>query len=227
MMTRSSGPHVPVTQRLLLRGAGIFALLVAIGAALSFLPHGARASRGDAPYTGTVAEFGRLRTSLDATQGELELVNLELDRARRIIGFSSRFGIPADLAGRVFDEALRAGLDPDLAFEIVRIESRFNPRAVSPAGAIGLTQVMLKTAAFYDSTITAEELFDPTTNLRIGFRYFRDLLGRYNGDLRLALLAYNRGPQRVGELLARGTDPANGYAAAVLGGYKPAGPAPQ
>lgn len=225
MMTRSSGPHVPVTQRLLLQGIGLFGLLVAVGAALSFLPHGARASRETPLYTGTVAEFGRLRTSLDATQGELEIVQLELERARSIIDYSSEYRIPADLTARIYDEALRAGLDPDLGFEIVRIESRFNPRALSTAGAIGLTQVMLKTAAFYDSTITVERLFDPTVNLRIGFRYLRDLLTRYEGDLRIALLAYNRGPQRVGELLARGTDPGNGYASAVMGGYKPAGPA--
>jgi hypothetical protein len=225
MMTNTGGAHTPHTQRLVLRGVGIFALLVAIGAALGFLPDGARASRQDGLYTGTVSEFGRLRTSLDAKQGELELVNLELERARAIIDFSARFTIPADLAARIYDAALRAGLDPGLAFEIVRIESRFNPRAVSSAGAIGLTQVMPKTAVFYDPTITPRGLFDPDTNLRIGFRFFRDLLARYEGDLRIALLAYNRGPQRVGELIARGTDPNNGYAAAVLGGYR-RGPTP-
>jgi hypothetical protein len=225
MMTKTGGPHTPHTQRLVLRGVGIFALLVAIGAALGFLPDGARASRQDGLYTGTVSEFGRLRTSLDATQGELELVNLELERARAIMGFSARFTIPADLAARIYDAALRAGLDPGLAFEIVRIESRFNPRAVSSAGAIGLTQVMPRTAAFYDSTITRLGLFDPDANLRIGFRFFRDLLARYDGDLRIALLAYNRGPQRVGELISRGTNPGNGYAAAVLGGYR-RGPIP-
>jgi soluble lytic murein transglycosylase-like protein len=220
MTTNDTGTHLPATQRLVLRGVGIFALLMAIGAALSFLPGRARANRDDAVYTGTVAEFGRLRTSLDATAGRLELVNLELERARAIIEFSGKFDIPADLTARIYDAALRAGLNPALAFEIVRIESRFNARAVSSAGAIGLTQVMPRTAVFYDSTITRQHLFDPDTNLRIGFRFFRDLLTRYDGDLRLALLAYNRGPSRVGELLARGTDPGNGYATAVLGGLR-------
>lgn len=226
MMTRSSGPHTSATQRLMLRGLAIFAVLVAVGAALSSLPPGARATHTNALYTGTVSEFGHLRTSLDATQGELELVRLELDRAQAIIEFSGKFSVPADLTGMIYDAALRAGLKPGLAFEIVRIESRFNPRAVSSAGALGLTQVMLKTAAFYDSTITPEKLLDPPTNLRIGFQYFRHLLTRYDGDLRIALLAYNRGPQRVGDLIARGTDPGNGYAEAVLGGYRPAGPTP-
>jgi hypothetical protein len=219
------GTHQPATQRLVLRGLALFALLLAIGGALSLLPHGARASRADALYTGTVAEFGRLRTSLDATQGELELVNIELERARAIIGFSGKFNIPADLTARIYDAALRAGLNPGLAFEIVRIESGFNPKAHSSAGAIGLTQVMPRTAVFYDSTITARELFDPDVNLRIGFRFFRDLLARYDGDLRIALLAYNRGPARVGELLARGTNPDNGYESAVMDGFRK-GPTP-
>jgi soluble lytic murein transglycosylase-like protein len=217
---------VHATQRLMLRGVGIFAILAAVGAALSLLPPRAGASRTDRPYTGTVAEFGRLRTSLDAKAGQLELVSLELRRAQDIIDYSAKFAIPADLAGTVYDEALRAGLDPSLAFEIVRIESRFNPRALSTAGAIGLTQIMPKTAAFYDSTVTEEGLYDPATNLRIGFTYFRDLYRRYDGNLRTALLAYNRGPQRVGDLVARGLDPANGYAAAIISGYKAGGPAP-
>ena len=226
MIHRPSGPHFRATERLVLNGVGIFVVLAAVGAALSFLPPRARASRTDQPYTGTVAEFGRLRTSLDAKEGQLELVGLELRRAQDIIAFSTKFAIPADLAGKIYDAALRAGLDPSLAFEIVRIESRFNPRARSGVGAIGLTQIMPKTAVFYDSTVTEEDLYDPTINLRIGLTYFRDLLRRYEGNLRTALLAYNRGPQRVGDLLARGVDPANGYAAAVISGYKAGGPAP-
>jgi hypothetical protein len=227
MMTRAFEPHVPATQRLVFRGVGIFVLLVAVGGALSFVPNGARANSEDdgGLYTGTVAEFGTLRTSLDAKRGELELVNLELERAEAIIQYSGKFRIPADLTARVYDAALRAGLDPALAFEIVRIESRFNPRAVSPVGAIGLTQLMPRTAAYYDPQITREKLFDADVNLRIGFVFFRELLTRYEGDLRLALLAYNRGPGRVGQLLAQGTNPDNGYDQAVLSGYRK-GPTP-
>lgn len=226
-MHKPDAPPGHATHRLILRGLGLFAVLVATGAALSALPHGARASRGGAPYTGTVTEFGRLRTSLDAVTGEAELYRLELARTRAIIEFSGAFQIPADLAATIYDEALRAGLEPKLGFEIVRIESRFNPKAVSGVGAIGLLQVMPRTALYYDSTATRDALFDPVTNLRIGFRFFRDLLQRYDGDLRLALLAYNRGPQRVGDLLAQGRDPANGYAQQVLMGYKARGPQPQ
>jgi soluble lytic murein transglycosylase-like protein len=53
------------------------------------------------------------------------------------------------------------------------------------------------------------------------------LLERFNGDLRMALLAYNRGPSRVNDLLARGRNPANGYDQSVIVGYKTMGTPPQ
>ena len=226
MVDRSSGPHLQVTQRLMLKGLGIFVALVAVGAALSYRPSPATADHADAPYTGTAAtqELDRLHRSLDATSGQLELTQMELRRAKSLIEYSARYDIPADLASAIYDEALRAGLDPDLGFQIVRIESGFNPKAVSRVGAVGLTQVMPETARFYEPGATREDLFTPAVNIRIGFRFFRYLLERYDGDLRLALLAYNRGPGRVGELLAQGRDPRNGYATNVIDGYRRAGP---
>ncbi len=227
-MHRSSGPHAPETQQLMLRGLAIFVSLVAVGAALGYHPDSATADndRAPAPYTGTAAteELSRLYRSLDATSGELELTQIELRRAQALIEYSGTFDIPVDLAAQIYDAALRSGLDPDLAFRIVRIESGFNPRANSKVGAIGLTQLIPPTAANYDPTVTEADLYDPATNLKIGFRYFRDLLERYNHDLRLALLVYNRGPRRVDDLLARGQDPGNGYASSVIRGYRRAGP---
>jgi soluble lytic murein transglycosylase-like protein len=60
------------------------------------------------------------------------------------------------------------------------------------------------------------DLFDRDTNLRLGFRYLRRLMVHYGGDLRTALLAYNRGPTRVDEIRRRGVDPGNGYARAIM-----------
>jgi soluble lytic murein transglycosylase-like protein len=60
-------------------------------------------------------------------------------------------------------------------------------------------------------------LRDPETNLRVGFKYLRYLLDKYNGDENLALTAYNRGPGTVDKALRRGGNPDNGYAAFVRG----------
>ena len=77
--------------------------------------------------------------------------------------------------------------------------------------------MQLRTARFYAPGITLERLYDPETNLGIGFRYLRDLLGTYQDNLRLALLAYNRGPAKVNQLLGIGHEPGNGYAKTVMG----------
>jgi soluble lytic murein transglycosylase-like protein len=215
------------TQRLMLRGLGLLVFLAAVGGALSLLPPGAEATRDTGLYTGIVGDLGELRAALNAEQSEAELQRLRAERAEAILRLSKSHPVSVELAEIIYDEALRAGIEPGLAFEIVRIESRFDPRAVSAVGAIGLAQVMPRTAVLFDSTLTRDDLFEPATNLRIGFRFFRDLLERYDYDLRLALLAYNRGPTRVGNIMARGEDPGNGYDSRVLLNYgAPKGPTP-
>jgi soluble lytic murein transglycosylase-like protein len=79
--------------------------------------------------------------------------------------------------------------------------------------------VQLGTAVHYDSKITEKDLYDPRKNLRIGFRYLRDLHDRY-GNMRLALLAYNVGPSRLKEILDGGKKPTGAYATTVLNGYR-------
>jgi soluble lytic murein transglycosylase-like protein len=84
-------------------------------------------------------------------------------------------------------------LDPDLVTSVIRAESGFNVRAVSPKGAQGLMQLMPQTA----SKLGVQNAFDPQSNVEGGTRYLRELLERYNFDLIKALAAYNAGPQRV------------------------------
>jgi soluble lytic murein transglycosylase-like protein len=122
-----------------------------------------------------------------------------------------------ELAEDIERAAIAEGIDPDLAFRLVRVESGFHERAVSSAGALGLTQLMPATAASLQPGITREQIFERETNLRLGFRYLRWLLSIYDGRLDEALHAYNRGPGTVARVRAAGGDPANGYADLVLG----------
>jgi soluble lytic murein transglycosylase-like protein len=161
-----------------------------------------------------------LQQELDLTRGELDLARAQLERMKRIIQYSSRYQIGADLAGSIVDIALAEGIDPELAFRLVQRESDFNPRATSPVGAIGLTQLMPATARYFVKDISRDRLYEPTVNLRIGFRYLRGLIAEHRGDVKLALLVYNRGPLSVNAALAEGRDPSNGYDRYVTRGYK-------
>jgi hypothetical protein len=160
----------------------------------------------------------RTEARLSARQGELELVRLEMSRLNTIMDHSSRYKIPADLATSIYDISLSEGIDPKVAFALVSVESDFLRKAVSHKGAIGLTQVMPATARILDPSIGRSDLFDRETNLRLGFRFLRQMLSYYKGDLNLALTAYNRGPGTVDEIRKAGGDPNNGYARAVLSG---------
>jgi soluble lytic murein transglycosylase-like protein len=84
-------------------------------------------------------------------------------------------------------------LEPALLHAVIRAESGYNPRAVSPKGAKGLMQLMPATARRYG----VGDPYDPRQNLEAGARYLRDLLKLFNQDLRLALAAYNAGEQAV------------------------------
>jgi hypothetical protein len=87
----------------------------------------------------------------------------------------------------------RYRLDPDLVNSVIKAESGFNTRAVSPKGAQGLMQLMPGTA----SQLGVPNAFDPQANVEGGTKYLRELLERYDFDLVKALAAYNAGPQRV------------------------------
>lgn len=172
---------------------------------------------------GMPGESKRLREDLDATRGELELARAQLDRANNIMKYSARYRIAADLSASIYDIALAEGLEPELAFRLVKVESQFNEKATSPVGAMGLTQLMPATAAYFQKGVTKKQLYDRETNLRIGFRYLRTLIKEYDGDLKLALLVYNRGPAAVNRARAAGIHPSNGYDRMVAGGYEGSG----
>ena len=198
-------------------------LLTAFAASVGYVVNdsGPAEAKAESPRFPVVigSEAVQLRAEIDAARSELDLANAQLDRWHKIFSYSSQYRVGADLATSIFDIASAEGIEPDLAFRLVRVESEFNERATSPVGAVGLTQLMLPTARYFQKGITREQLYDRDTNLRIGFRYLRTLVRENKGNVRLALLVYNRGPTAVRNSRSQGLDPSNGYERVVMKGY--------
>ena len=179
---------------------------------LFWRPAGEVLKRSKVATTAPALPFG-----IDPREGERRE---SLRRLNRIYTYSAKYRIKPELARRIYDAATTAGLEPELGFRLVRVESVFDTRAVSSAGALGLTQLMLGTAREYEPNVTREQLLAPDVNLRIGFKYLRGLIREYKGDLKLALLVYNRGPIAVQKSISMGRDPANGYESLIMKGYR-------
>ena len=89
--------------------------------------------------------------------------------------------------------ARRVGVDPDLIHSIIRAESNYDSRAVSPKGAAGLMQLMPATAAQYG----VKDRFNPDENIKGGVKYLKDLIKLFNGNTAKVLAAYNAGQEAI------------------------------
>ena len=108
-----------------------------------------------------------------------------------------------DVEKLVQDAARKQQVDPDLLRSVMRQESAFKPCAVSVAGAMGLMQIMPDTAGM----LGLDDPFDPAKNADAGAKFLKMMLDRYQGDIPMALGAYNAGPGRVDK--AGGVPPIN------------------
>jgi transglycosylase-like protein with SLT domain/uncharacterized protein DUF4124 len=116
------------------------------------------------------------------------------------VPMTARVETPSLFAGGIgtFESLIRQhatwqGIRADLVRAVIQVESAFNPRAVSPKGAMGLMQLMPSTAAQFGVI----DPFNPAENIRGGVRYLRMLLDKYSENEQLALAAYNAGPRAV------------------------------
>jgi soluble lytic murein transglycosylase-like protein len=151
----------------------------------------------------------------------------EADGTPRIVSFpgrSSKAAVPRGSASQrdvlwphVERTARAHGVDPELVDLVIRMESGYNPNAVSSKGARGVMQLMPGTARQYG----VRDVFDPHENIGGGVRYLSDLMQRYGNDTARALAAYNAGPEAV-ERFA-GVPPyreTRNYVATILGAYE-------
>jgi soluble lytic murein transglycosylase-like protein len=137
-------------------------------------------------------------TRYQGPDGRLYFTNLPLPPASGPTGgtrptLSTRLPEPAPVHALIQRLAQQYSVDPHLVRAIITVESNFDPRAVSRAGAQGLMQLMPDTAARYQ----VENPFDPHANIEGGIRYLRDLLRLFPSDLRHVLAAYNAGEGAV------------------------------
>ena len=129
------------------------------------------------------------------------------------------------IAGSIHEASTRFEIPPEMLLAVIRIESAFDPNALSHKGAVGLMQILPSTAQEIAQELRMEwsgdELLrDPSANIAMGAYYLTKLIGQFD-DLAVALAAYNHGPGRIAELAEANAELPMDYADKVLSHYTP------
>ena len=206
-VTAQSGPLLAVESRAMKLGIKLVSLCI-----LFWLPLSLAASETANLRNGYSIQFERrelrgewTRLYLSASPDDFvdvrtdEIIGIELEGmapipARPPAPRANEIG-PTDFEEVVSAASTRTNLSPDLIKSVIRVESGFNPNAISRKGAQGLMQLMPETAA----RMGVRNPLDPSENVDGGARYLRELLGLFSNDVVKALAAYNAGPKRVEE----------------------------
>jgi hypothetical protein len=170
------------------------ALLVVSGAAIGASPSFAQVMDIAPDGTVSVRQGGGASTFEVVTPASDKTIDetVAIDVPQMAITPVDSATVPPQFVAAVNYAASAANISPTLLASLVWQESRWNPRAVSPKGAMGLAQLMPGTAR--DLGVNPA---DPVANLMGGARYLRRLLDQFDGNVEKALAAYNAGPARV------------------------------
>jgi soluble lytic murein transglycosylase-like protein len=168
---------------------------------LSFVPAHARA---DVTPHARAVERSRASARAERRQLAAHVRAQVAARLRRSIGPEAE----RRLAQAIVAEAEMAGLDPLLVLALIHVESSFDPNAVSSAGAVGLMQLSEATMRreLERSGLPPADRLDPVASVQVGVRYLRRLVVAF-GEVDVALMAYNAGPNRIARNLRGGGIP--------------------